>query len=263
MMNKRGVVLLFVFVIMVGLSGVALAFLTMTSDEVKSSGAGLWDTQAYYIAEAGLAKARWALTTGGQDENWSETDEAFGEGTYTVSIIDDNDDGTSYTVTSEGYVPNDTDPLANRRVVESNMPVTDGINLSLEASITASSEKLPSGPKENANDGDPDSTWKSGSKGGAWLKLDFGSSKTFNQVKYTGSNVNSVTIEYSDNDAGYTEVANAIEDPVGTVNFDSASARYLRFTMDVDGNRTAEIDELETYDGASVGLDQGLFTTSW
>ena len=62
--NRRGVALIYTFIILIGLSGVALALLTMFSDEIKSTGAGLHNTEAFYIAEAGRAKARWALTTG-------------------------------------------------------------------------------------------------------------------------------------------------------------------------------------------------------
>ena len=96
--------------------------------------------------------------------------------------------------------------------------------------------------------------------------MDFGSSSTFDRVIYTGSNINSVTIEHSDNDSDYTEVTNAVEDPAGTINFDSVLVRYLRFNMDVDSNRTADVDELESYNSAedvSATLGQGTFVTSW
>ena len=84
----RGAALIFVFLVLIGLSGVAFAFLTMVSDEIGASGGGLWNMQAFYIAEAGLAKARWALSTGGEAVGWTETDISFAEGTYTVSTSD-------------------------------------------------------------------------------------------------------------------------------------------------------------------------------
>ncbi len=266
MIKKKGTALILVFLTFVGLSGIAFAFLTMVSDEIGSTGAGLWNMQAFYIAEAGLAKAQWAVVVDEQDATWSETDEAFGEGTYTVSIADNGDD--TYTITSEGYVPNDTNPRAKRQIVEENIPVGSGdlTNFSLAATISASSEKLPQNPATNGNDGDSGSMWKAGSKDDAWLKLDFGSSITFDRAVYTGNNINSVTIEHSDNDSDYAEVTSVVESPAKTINFDSVSARYLRLNMDVDSNRTADVDEFESYNSAedvSATLGQGEFSTSW
>jgi len=264
--DKKGAALILVFLVVIGLAGVALAFMTMVTDEIGIAGAGLWNAEAFYIAEAGLAKGRWALTEGGEAVGWGESDVAFGNGTYTVTTTDNGDD--TYTIASEGYVPDDSNPLAKRQVVEADMTHGPGAltNLSLAATISASSEKLPQGPATNANDGDGGTSWKAGSKDDAWLKLDFGSSTTFDRVIYTGTNINSVTIEYSNNDVGYTAVTNAVESPSGTVNFDSAAARYLRFTMDVDSNRTADVGELESYDSAEVVnivLGQGEFSTAW
>lgn len=265
--NKKGAALILVFLVLVGLSGIAFAFLTMVGAEIGIAGTGLWNMQAFYIAEAGRAKARWALTVDGRDDTWNEIDEPLGEvGTYTVDITD-NGDGASYTITSKGYVPNAVNPLAKRQVVEKNIVFGGALtNLSLSAAISASSEKLPPGPATNANDGDSDSSWNADSKGGAWLKLDFGSSGIFDRVVYTGSNINSVTIYYSSNDSDYAEVINAVESPAGTINFGSVSARYLRLNMDVDSNRTADVDEFESYNSAedvSAVLGRGEFSTAW
>lgn len=265
--NEKGAVLILVFVMLVGLSGLAFAFVTMVTDETRSTGAGLRNMQAFYIAEAGLAKARWALTAGEETVPWSEADTPFGGGTYTVNAADDNGDGSVTTITSEGYIPDDTSPLVRRQVIEEDITIGSGTltNRSLAATISASSEKFPQNPATNANDGDGGTKWKAGSKNDAWLKLDFGSSTTFTGVVYTGNNINSVTIEYSNDDSSY----NGVTTPVvsgGTVNFDSASGRYLRFSMDVDSNRTAEVDELEVYDVNEVvspALGQGEFSTTW
>lgn len=271
--SKRGAALILVFIILIGLSGIAFAFLAMLSDEIGSAGAGLKNMQAFYIAEAGLAKARWALTVGEETVPWSEEDTEVQKngttlGTYTVNAADDNGDGSVTTITSEGYIPDDTNPLAKRQVVEADIAVGSGdlTNLSLAATISASSEKLPQNPATKANDGDSGTNWKAGSKDDAWLKLDFGSSTTFTRVVYTGGNINSVTIEHSDNDSDYTAVTTPVESPAGTVNFVSASGRYLKFSMDVDSSRTADVDELETYDAdeeVSATLGQGEFSTSW
>lgn len=266
--KERGAALIFVFIVFVGLSAVALAFLTMVNYEIISAGTRLQNMQAFYVAEAGRAKARWALTAGEEDVGWDETAEPFGagKGTYIVSTAySDAPTNEHVTITSEGYIPDNTDPITKRRVVEADIAISSGelTNLSLDATISASSEKLPPNPKENANDGDGSSSWKADDEGDAWLKLDFGSSTTFNRVVYDGSNINSCTIESSNDDSVYTEVASAIESPV---NFDPVEARYLRFNMDVNSNKTAEVNELETYDTSeevSMTLGQGEFSTSW
>jgi len=93
--SKRGVALLSVFMVMVTLSMMALAFLNMVRDDIKRTGTDQEDMRAYYIAKAGLAKARWALTAGAQAVGWGETGTAFGAGTYTVTTTDNG--GGTYT----------------------------------------------------------------------------------------------------------------------------------------------------------------------
>ncbi len=261
MMGKKGAILIIVFIMLVGLSGVALAFLTLTGDEIKASGTGLWNMQALYIAQAGLAKARWALTEAEETVGWGESGVAFGEGTYTVTTVDNGD--STYTITSEGYVPNGTNPLAKRRVIEKNIPVTPASenNLSSGATVSASSEQGIN-TVDKAIDGQSKTRWRSNVSNGSWLKLDFAGPTVFNWIVYTGSSIDLYTLEYSDDDSVYSAVTNAVESPAGTVSFDSVTARYIRFS--VNGNRPA-VNEFETYNGAAVGvsLDRGKFSTSW
>jgi hypothetical protein len=269
--NKRGAALILVFFILVGLSGIAFAFISMVSDEIGSAGAGLRNIQAFYIAEAGLAKARWALTLGEKEPPWPEGEPEedgveFGGGKYFIETeYSDPPANEHLTITSSGYIPDNTNPIAQRRVVEADILIGSGglTNLSLSATISASSEKRPAA---NANDGDADTSWKSNEKDDAWLKLDFGSSTAFNRAIYAGSNINSCTIWYSDSpDDGYSLAASATGSSA-TVNFDLVEGRYLRFDMDVDSNKTAEVNELETYntnEDVSATLGQGEFSTSW
>lgn len=263
--NKRGVVLIILtFVIMVGLSGVLAAYSSMAANEIRSSRLGLRNIQAFYIAEAGRAKARWALTAGGQTVPWSESHTELGNGTFSASATND---GSVITITSAGYIPNYANPIAKRQVAEKDISFgVELTNLSLESAISASSEKLPQNPATNAKDGDSGSEWKAGSKDDAWLKLDYGSSTTVDRAIYTGNNINSVTIEYSNNGVDYNPVTNAVESPAGTINFDSVSARYLRLNMDVDSKSTAGVYEFESYNSAedvSATLGKGKFSTSW
>lgn len=259
--NETGVALILVFIILIGLCVIVSAFITMVNYEIRSAGAGLRNMQAFYIAEAGLAKARWALTTGEEAVGWGETNEPFGEGTYTVTTTDNGDD--TCTISSSGYIPNATNPVAQRMVTESNIPISGGsTNLSLSATASASSEQ-GSHTADKSNDGNSVTKWKSDVKNGSWLKLDFGSSTTFDKIIYSGSKIDSYVIQYSNNDVTYTNVTNPVESPSGTVNFDSVSARYLGFN--VNGNKP-EINELESYNTAEEGpitLGQGEFSTSW
>ena len=258
--NRKGALLIMVFIVMVALSGIAFAYMTMVRYEIMSAGAERWNVQAFYLAEAGLAKARWALTDGEEVVGWGESDTALGEGTYTVTTVDNGD--STYTITSSGYVPDDTNPLAQRRVIERNIAVTGSPNLSLTA--TASASAVQGGfVAANANDGDSGTKWKSSVNGDSWLKLDFGSSTTFDRIVYSGAKITSYSIEYSADDAAWNSVTNPVEAPAGTVNLDSVSAQYLRFN--VSGNKP-EVNELESYNiggGSGNNLGQGNFITSW
>ncbi len=266
--EKKGIALILTLIILVALSIIAFAFLTMTSYEIKSVGGELRNMQAFYIAEAGRAKARWALIAGEQTVPWTESDTVLGSGMFTVSASDDKGDGSTTTITSNGYIPDDTKPIAQRQVVEADITIGPGdlTNFSLGAVISASSQKLPHNPATNANDGSAGTSWKASVKGNAWLKLNFGSLITFNRVIYTGNNINSFEIEHSNNDSTWSAVTGAVESPAGTVNFNSVLARYLRFNMVVDSKRTAQVNELETYNSdeeKEAALGQGKFSTSW
>ena len=258
--NRRGALLIWVFIVIVGLSGMAFAYMTLVRYEIISAGAELRNAQAFYLAEAGLAKARRALTDGEEAVGWGAADVALGEGTYTVTTADNGDD--TYTITSSGYIPDDTNPLAQRRVVEEDIGTSVAApNLSLTATASASSFQVGF-TAAKAIDGDSGTQWKSSVKNGSWLKLDFGSEQTFDRVVYDGTKIDSFSIEYSANDIAWNAVINPAEAPAGTVSFDSVSARYLRFN--VNGNRP-ELNELETYDiaGGGISLGRGRFATAW
>jgi len=260
--KQKGAILIFVFVILIGLTGIVIAVLAIAGYEIKSASTGLLNMQAFYIAEAGRAKARWALTTGEEDVGWSETDEAFGKGTYTVTTTDNGD--ATYTIVSEGYIPDDTNPIARRRVTEENIP-TSG-NLSLAATASASSVQAGN-TAAKANDGDTNTKWKSSVNNGSWLKLDFGegSEKSINKVIIVGAKKidPGYSIQYSYNDVAWNNVDNPVEAPAWTVTFDAPDpeARYLRIY--VNGNRP-EIEEFESFGaGSGAVLGQGEYATSW
>ena len=266
MRNENGVVLILVFIIMVFLTVVTVTFLYMTSIQTKGSGRELASTQAFWVAEAGLAKAKWALTTDEQEVGWGETASPFGagNGTYVVATAYSDPPANQHvTITSDGYIPDNTTYVAKRRVVESDMSIGDSENLSLGATATASSES-GGHPASDSIDGDDNSKWMASDKDDAWLKLNFGSAIAFDRVVINGqNNINSVTIEYSNNDIAYSSVTNLTESPAWTFTFDSVTAKYLRVNMNVDSNKKAEVNELETYDTSQEGLGQGEFSTLW
>lgn len=264
--SKGAILIILAFVIMVGLTGVLVAFMTMISHEMRSARLELRNIQAFYIAEAGRAKARWALTTDAQAVGWGESDISFGGGTYTYTTASPVDP-QHVTITSTGYIPDSTSPIARRTVVEKDILFTagGGTNLSLTAGIEASSEGVGQ-PASKANDESGSSKWMAKDDGNAWLKLDFGSSNTFDRVVVNGQkNINSVTIEYSSNGVTYQAVTNLVESPTWTYTFDSVEARYLKFNMAVNSKKKAEVNELESYDttAGSTTLGQGEFSTAW
>lgn len=267
-MGKKGFALLLVLAVLTALSAMLIAFLAMVSGEIKGVKAGLHDIQAFYLAEAGRAKARRELTVGGQTAGWGETNNdpfGTGMGTYVVTTAySDAPTNEHVTITSEGYTPDSGSPLAQRRVVESDILLSGstGNNLSLGATASASSEASKY-PASNAVDGDTKSKWKAGVRGDAWLKLDFGNSITFNQVVINGQdNISSSTIEYSSDDVNYDPVTGVVEDPGWTFAFDLVQARYLRVnmvaTIKKGKKQIPEVDELETY-----SFGRGRFSTSW
>ena len=270
--NRNGFALiLLVFVIMVGLSGVLAAYLNMVSNEIKSTSAGLRNVQAFYIAEAGLAKARWALTVGEEAVGWGDTAISpfeAGNGTYIVTTAySDAPTNEHVTIISSGYVPDNSNPTAQRQVAEANIIISSGTptNISLDATALASSASNGH-PSEDSNDGKSNSKWMAKDKGDAWLRLDYGSSNTFAKVIVNGQkNINSATIQYSNDDIVYNDVTNMIESPNWTYIFDSVEACYLKFNMTVNSNKKATINEFESYEtsGAGAILDQGEFSTTW
>lgn len=261
--REKGAVLILTFIVLLSLTAIALAFVSLIGYEIKATGVGLRNMQVFYIAEAGLAKARWALTKGGETAGWGQTHEPFGEGkgTYIVSTAYSDPPANEHvTIISEGYVPDDTNPIARRKVQERNIR-TLPTNLSLDAAASASSV-INDSTADKANDGESDTKWKSAVNNGSWLKIDFGSSATFDKALIDGSKIDSYMIEYSTDDVTYHAVTGIVESPAWTFTFDPVSAQYLRISLNGD---KPEVKELESYNTAAgnTSLEQGAFVTSW
>ena len=128
---QRGSVLIFTFVTMLTLTAIAAAFLYMISIRTKSSGLNLANGQAFWLAEAGRAKARWALTADEKNPGWGTSDIALGQGAYSVTSRYDGSTDMCIII-SDGYIPSASNPVARSRVVESNITFSSVItNLSL------------------------------------------------------------------------------------------------------------------------------------
>lgn len=89
---EKGTVLLFTLLVMITLTSVVGAYLGFVQYSTRSTGAQISDSQAIYLAEAGLQKAIWNLKTpvgsGGQGEDWTTagTTENLGSGSYTMDV---------------------------------------------------------------------------------------------------------------------------------------------------------------------------------
>jgi len=269
MTKKKGVVLLFTLVILVGLSLFGLAYLSMIGDETKNVGAGLLNMRAFYVAEAGRARARWALTTGAQTVGWGESNISFAGGTYTVTTAyADPPTNSLVTITSNGYIPDSANPIARRTVVEKNIPfTTGGTNLSLESNGTEATSSPYQGHNEpeEAIDGLTNTGWISSVKATSWLALDYGSAKTVSRVVVSGSKITSIVVEYSTNGTSWTPVSNPSGVLPGTRTFTAVTARYLRLNITSGANEKAQVNEFESYTGASgsTTLGKGSFVTSY
>jgi Tfp pilus assembly protein PilX len=276
--DKRGAALLITLVFLLVLVGLATAAAIFAQNSQLTAKAQLLDKQAFYIAEAGIHRARQQVEAG----NWasgSTNTESFGAGEYSVTIADNGDcaSGSSdceYTVTSNAYIPSSSSYVARRQLVEDEIPVTvSNTNLSLTATASASSAESGK-PASNANDGNTGTEWRASTAGnGQWLRMDHGSATTVNRiVVLEKDNIDGISaVEYSDNGSTWTAVSglSVVESPskTWTSNFTSTSHRYFRvvFTASGSGDKV-RVKEQQHYNTASgtVSINgSGDYTTSW
>ena len=268
--GKRGAALLLSFLVMLVLSGLALATGVFSHNSLMIGRSQLLDKQAFYITEAGWQRARQAFVA----STWTAASspgntytESFGAGEYKVTLVNNGD--TTYTVTAEGYLPNQTTTIAKRQVVEANIPYTL-TNLSLAAAASASSSQ-GSSAAGNANDGSLSTKWQAGANGsGSWLAMDYGSATTLDQIIIQeDNNIDGLTIEHSDDASTWTVASglSVVESPAKTwtATFTATSHRYVRaqFTS-VPSNKKAAVNEMESYNTSSARtLGKGSVTTQW
>ena len=262
--------------------GVVLAVAVFSRNSMRIGTVQLQDKQAFYIAEAGLQRARQALSA----NTWLSApspgntyEESFGAGEYSVTIIDNDDcdygsSSCQYDITSSGYVPNNTTPVAQRQVVANEIDVTlSNTNLSLAATATASSTNGTHAASD-AKDDDNGTYWQAGTKGsGEWLKMDLGSATNVNRVVLDeNANITGVDLEYSTDGSSWTDVPDLAgdgdnSDRTWTFTFTATSARYFRVVLTSSGSGSrVSVEEFKSYDteDATVTLDtNGDFGTAW
>ena len=272
MTRNRGAALFTTFLMMLVMTGLALSVGVASHNSVVGGRNQFQDKQAFYLAEAGWQRARQALLA----NTWSAATspgntytESFGSGEYSVTIVDNGD--STYTVTSSGYVPSQASAEAQRRVVETSMPITTSSNLSLAATPTASSSQAAH-PATDATDNSTSTFWRANTQGsGEWLRLDYGSATSVKQlVVAERQNITALSaVQYSSDGSSWTTVPGLSVSTSGsgdgetyTANFTGTSARYFRVTFtSTASNQRVAVDELRSY--GTSGFGTGAFTTQW
>ena len=124
--NQKGMALLTTLIFVFILVTLAVALLTMTSNDTKLSTLQRDSTEAFYIAEAGIEKALWYLNTstdnGGEGLDWrpNEYQELYPAGStnyYQITIVDDPDPNKDeIIITSKGVVSDEKKVYGSRKV---------------------------------------------------------------------------------------------------------------------------------------------------
>ena len=266
-------VLLGTFLLMLVLSTLALAVSVFTSNSLATGKTQFQDKGAHYLAEAGWQRARQALIAG----TWTAAaapgnsyTESLGAGEYQVTIVDNG--SSSYTITSDGYVPSIATSAARRRLLESALSVTmsNGTNQSLTATASASSSS-GAHTASKANDGDLGTFWGASNQGdGEWLNMDYGGSPpTLNRVVIDeDANIDGITLAYSDDGSSWTTYPGltVVESPAQTwtLSFTAAAHRYARATFTASAsNKKVSVKEMESYNRLPSALGAGAVTTQW
>ncbi|MBN1805986.1 MAG: hypothetical protein JW837_12115 [Sedimentisphaerales bacterium] len=97
---KEGMVLLFTLIVMITVSSVVGAYLGFVSYATRSTGAQISESQAIYLADAGIHYGIYNLL---QDSGWTGTSPvSLGEGTFSVSVTGIG--GGDYRLISTGNV---------------------------------------------------------------------------------------------------------------------------------------------------------------
>ena len=264
--HRRGAVLIITFLMMLMLTGLALAVGVFSQNSLVTGQSQLFDKQAFFIAEAGLQRARQLLGTGERAVGCGEN-VSFGAGEYnvvTAIATGGTLTGGFYTMTSDGFIPNDTSPVARRQLLTQRLTptITLGANLSLAAGVSAitSSSNGVNTAEPRARDNDNATFWEAGGIGaGSWVGMDHGSAIAVDEIiiREQGNTITSLAIEWSDNGSTWTAVSClAISaapasgtNQVYTTRFNQETHRFFRALMTgVPAGSLARVREMQDYD---------------
>ena len=122
LLSQKGMALLTTLIFTVILGTLAVALLTMTSNDTKLSALQRDSTDAFYQAEAGIDKALWYLNTstddGGKGLDWRTEGDPLEEEGYQITVDTDDTDPDSarkVIITSAGII-NRGDKSVNRKI---------------------------------------------------------------------------------------------------------------------------------------------------
>ncbi|MBI4323229.1 MAG: discoidin domain-containing protein [Candidatus Omnitrophica bacterium] len=273
--KRQGAVLVLTFFFLLVLAGLAVAVGLFAHNSLLTGKQQVLDRQAFYLAEAGVQRARQQVAAGAWSAatctSGSPCTESFPSssaiGQYQVVITGSN----PYTITADGYLPDAATVVARREVTLSTVTTYTNLSRNPNAVASASSSKGDNTP-DQAKDGSTSTNWESNTKGsGSWLAMDLQLATTLNSIIVKeDDNIDGLTIEWSDDASSWTGAAglSVVESPskTWTATFTAASHRYFRaYLTSVPSSKRAAIDELETYNTASsaVSLDRGTFSTQW
>ena len=101
--NRRGVVLILAFIIMITLIVIMGAFMYMTSIQIRTAGYSVSDAKALWIAEGGIQQVLYRLKNdAGFRSNPTTMTVNLGDGIYTVAVTKAG--GSTYYINSLGTV---------------------------------------------------------------------------------------------------------------------------------------------------------------
>lgn len=268
-MNKKGVASIIVTIFVMLMLAVFVATVSsMVATDAYIATNHLDSIKAFYIASAGLARARVLLATEWQfDEDHSETDVAVGDGIFDIATNYVRRDNV-VSITATGFIPNKTALRAKRTITETNVPPPTRTNLSLPASVTASASSSEAGHEPiYSKDGDYNTYWQSQRVAAdSWLSFTFPTSLDFDKIIIYQRWVNLLdfSIQYLSG-TNWVDVPNPQISGTNTktIRFDKVTSTGIRiYIRSVSGTENPNITEFETYLGIE-SLGKGKFNETY
>ena len=141
--------LLMTFILLVAVAAIFMSFFFVLIGRIRNLPLEKNSVKAFYIAEAGIQKAIWNLTTptglGGQGSAWrtASLTEAFGGGQYTISVM--NGASGSITITSTGEVQGASRSL-QQRITSSSLPAAFSYGIYNNGNLSLTGNSTIKGP---------------------------------------------------------------------------------------------------------------------